>query len=176
MFQSTHPVWDATQAPSYGGYIQMFQSTHPVWDATPAAHQQHGSGRFQSTHPVWDATHPRAPGYEPPDVSIHASRMGCDRQRKRSFRRRKSFNPRIPYGMRRVDWSVMIGGMLFQSTHPVWDATSWKLTVDGQWCSCRFAPTCSSCCYFQVRSFYSNDVNVLKSRLYENRRSAGNFL
>ena len=153
---------------------------------------------FQSTHPVWDATTP-APGPRVVlPVSIHASRMGCDRtlpgvaDSPASFNPRipygmrpliiqgvgrgNGFNPRIPYGMRRrrPSWSAWPGR--FQSTHPVWDATAWKLTVDGQWCSCRFAPTCLSCCYFQVRSFYSNDVNVLKSRLYENRRSAENFL
>ena len=112
------------------------------------------ASQFQSTHPVWDATIKPDLDFTVGYVSIHAPRMGCDTGRSSS------------------SWLCW----KFQSTHPVWDATAWKLTVDGQWCSCRFAPTCSSCCYFQVRSFYSNDVNVLNSRLYENRWSAGNFL
>ena len=34
-FQSTHPVWDATEhRAAEGEVISLFQSTHPVWDAT----------------------------------------------------------------------------------------------------------------------------------------------
>ena len=244
---------------------EAFQSTHPVWDATEPSAALGSSIQFQSTHPVWDATrhHQRRRGLV--GVSIHAPRMGCDRRHHPSNARQLGFNPRTPYGMRLFNsssdnihgrfnprtpygmrpkaasalsqlemfqsthpvwdatkksasgetgphgfnprtpygmrlpataehrwffrfqsthpvWDAtlfpqgILDRLQFQSTHPVWDATAWKLTVDGQWCSCRFAPTCSSCCYFQVRSFYSNDVNVLNSRLYENRRSAGNFL
>ena len=34
-----------------------------------------------------------------------------------------NFNPRIPYGMRLVSRIYIIKQDLFQSTHPVWDAT-----------------------------------------------------
>ena len=56
-------------------------------------------------------------------ISIHASRMGCDRRS--SVRRTlcRDFNPRIPYGMRRHGNLHRIIGCRFQSTHPVWDAT-----------------------------------------------------
>ncbi len=153
---------------------------------------------FQSTHPVWDATGFVTKEKACGQVSIHASRVGCDAFFQFFLQGFTSFNPCIPCGMRpaslRATWCALLFQSMhpvwdatrsawycfnvqkFQSMHPVWDATAWKLTVDGQWCSCRFAPTCLSCCYLQVRSFYSNDVNVLKSRLYENRRSAGNFL
>ena len=175
-----------------------FQSTHPVWDATGLCGSQ-DKALLVSIHAPRMGCDPRI-GLDGLQecVSIHAPRMGCDTfftvksRLKPSFNPRtpygmrlpaqhilpmsRSFNPRTPYGMRpRIELPTSLK-YKFQSTHPVWDATAWKLTVDGQWCSCRFAPTCSSCCYFQVRSFYSNDVNVLNSRLYENRWSAGNFL
>ena len=57
----------------------VFQSTHPVWDATVLC------GRcvtdtclFQSTHPVWDATAVLLALEGVVEISIHASRMGCD--------------------------------------------------------------------------------------------------
>ena len=78
-------------------------------------------------------------------ISIHASRMGCDPRDLFSsssvlnfnpripygmrlcadVRRlgRRDFNPRIPYGMRPHDGHSTVGGSIFQSTHPVWDAT-----------------------------------------------------
>ena len=33
------------------------------------------------------------------------------------------FNPRIPYGMQHALDNPGVDGILFQSTHPVWDAT-----------------------------------------------------
>ena len=99
-FQSTHPVWDATNhvggrrraspisihASRMGcdhtvilcGLFHVFQSTHPVWDATARIIWAYSNGQFQSTHPVWDAT----------------------------FERR-----------------LQVLNAIFQSTHPVWDAT-----------------------------------------------------
>ena len=102
---------------------QIFQSTHPVWDATGSLRNlANYAYKFQSTHPVWDATrdHAAIPGIT--DISIHASRMGCDMWHNQlTFNQRISihasrmgcdtrirnsrsvpgyFNPRIPYGMR----------------------------------------------------------------------------
>ena len=61
-FQSTHPVWDATEFRQHSGTIEfVFQSTHPVWDATEViTAAQAAAVTFQSTHPVWDATCPRS--------------------------------------------------------------------------------------------------------------------
>ena len=100
---------------------------------------------FQSTHPVWDATVELERAGHVRDISIHASRMGCDRSSRRCARPSGYFNPRIPYGMRRglrtqrhdaAGISIHASRMgcdkvpkasnlaqLFQSTHPVWDAT-----------------------------------------------------
>ena len=123
VFQSTHPVWDATSKPWAIVRLILFQSTHPVWDATI----------------MWAVRH----GFVP--ISIHASRMGCDRcptlimatrpyfnpripYGMRQHRRWQSspsanFNPRIPYGMRLFPMCLAMGESIFQSTHPVWDAT-----------------------------------------------------
>ena len=57
-------------------------------------------------------------------ISIHASRMGCDRRLACRCRPHRNFNPRIPYGMRHVDTYSTPTSHVFQSTHPVWDATT----------------------------------------------------
>ena len=82
---------------------------------------------FQSTHPVWDATAAEKAGTESQSISIHASRMGCDRSHQSLQNQAHHFNPRIPYGMRPSVYglSLVCGG--FQSTHPVWDATLFRL-------------------------------------------------
>ena len=123
-FQSTHPVWDATIATKYqhttttcfnpripcgmrrhyyryGGYDQRFQSTHPVWDATP-----HKRMARSSAH-----------------VSIHAPRAGCDEERLLVMTHLFSFNPRTPCGMRLFYECNNSFIIMFQSTHPVRDAT-----------------------------------------------------
>ena len=78
-------------------------------------------------------------------ISIHASRMGCDDLVQSKHTDGKDFNPRIPYGMRRmkcskrrtapyfnprIPYGMRLGitnfptfMTVFQSTHPVWDAT-----------------------------------------------------
>ena len=62
-------------------------------------------------------------------ISIHASRMGCDDTRRQDGRPQVNFNPRIPYGMRLFVGVAVICTCVFQSTHPVWDATR-KKTAD----------------------------------------------
>ena len=79
---------------------------------------------FQSTHPVWDATTPPAVVCWMLTISIHASRMGCDPRHVDGTRLCADFNPRIPYGMRRMRPAAKNTVYRFQSTHPVWDATT----------------------------------------------------
>ena len=102
----------------------LFQSTHPVWDATTGEIGCLPQSAFQSTHPVWDATSKRRFDYPRIVISIHASRMGCDPCLQSQMVHTKAisihasrmgcdlgwasagariityFNPRIPYGMR----------------------------------------------------------------------------
>ena len=144
-FQSTHPVWDATLLPVPTVQELEFQSTHPVWDAT-------GVGGFEHFIPAI-SIHASRMGCDmfvfylgrTMRISIHASRMGCDQDQGSARGRRFDFNPRIPYGMRRRrtwpecafhDFNPRIPygmrpetnkltaqNLIFQSTHPVWDAT-----------------------------------------------------
>ena len=145
----------------------IFQSTHPVWDATITSASERTPHIFQSTHPVWDATRQFSLANPFKSISIHASRMGCDYCALVPGVRPANFNPRIPYGMRhswrssghtRLPISIHASRMgcdhlhtalvpvfrisihasrmgcdvalslvamvgIFQSTHPVWDAT-----------------------------------------------------
>ena len=102
---------------------------------------------FQSTHPLRDATWYSIRCYiKCKVISIHAPLTGCDLtleekvQRLRDFNPRTPygmrprtplqkdfaqchFNPRTPYGMRLYSHSATFLGLLFQSTHPLRDAT-----------------------------------------------------
>ena len=86
---------------------------------------------FQSTHPVWDATPKAITPYTRIVISIHASRMGCDQCWQGNSQRlvisihasRMGCDLEPDYGLQ---W---LGG--FQSTHPVWDATSPARSPDG---------------------------------------------
>ena len=105
---------------------QLFQFTHPVWGATTIVINKEESSTFQFTHPVWGATPlPPSPllrwgrfNSRTPcgvrhkvlmllslflRVSIHAPRVGCDKQNLRTD-------------------SV---SSQFQFTHPVWGATKY---------------------------------------------------
>ena len=102
LFQSTHPVWDATLirrtlcADSFD-----FNPRIPYGMRQCASHFGCVIITFQSTHPVWDATLAGLPDHAHRSISIHASRMGCDES--------------VPAIIEEMD--------AFQSTHPVWDAT-----------------------------------------------------
>ena len=105
----------------------QFQSTHPVWDATASASRiSRRSSDFN----------PRIPCGMRPEINVHSDDPVY-------------FNPRIPCGMRQatsygcivesisihasrvgcdLQWHCSESGFsLFQSTHPVWDATiTWE--------------------------------------------------
>ena len=56
-FQSTRPVWGATNLEAFCWSSSWFQSTRPVWGATRGCCPRTISQkRFQSTRPVWGAT------------------------------------------------------------------------------------------------------------------------
>ena len=76
---------------------------------------------FQSTHPVWGATGSLYYYFVVYMVSIHAPRVGCD-----SKERKGCFNPRTPCGVRQDNTIADDDAEMFQSTHPVWGATSFR--------------------------------------------------
>ena len=105
IFQSTPPVWGATQT-IYNAIVSLpgFQSTPPVWGATSSIDIFLLSRLlFQSTPPVWGATpsltHNKTPKW--------------------------NFNPRPPCGGRPQDApDENPPYTVFQSTPPVWGATN----------------------------------------------------
>ena len=78
----------------------VFQSTHPVWDATCAATLHHSVAEISihASRMGCDVMFPRI--LRPLLISIHASRMGCDKYARSRCWCCANFNPRIPYGMR----------------------------------------------------------------------------
>ena len=124
LFQSTLPVWGATSPVVEPPPKGLFQSTLPVWGATGSVAQLTKEGEFQSTLPVWGATvlqrlqSPRYRNFNP--------RSPCgERRLRRRFRWRwVNFNPRSPCGERLLLRDQGVPGEAFQSTLPVWGATT----------------------------------------------------
>ena len=130
-----------------------FQSTRPVWGATCLSQGLCLSPwRFQSTRPVWGATlyttfnfiaskyfNPRAPcgarlilifcAVDIALISIHAPRVGRDSITFRENARLLHFNPRAPCGARRTLTQYGKSVIRFQSTRPVWGATSLTIAI-----------------------------------------------
>ena len=78
---------------------------------------------FQSTHPLRDATIPGLADNLSSVISIHAPLTGCDSAMPGFLAYDHNFNPRTPYGMRPDALQPIITRRVFQSTHPLRDAT-----------------------------------------------------
>ena len=79
---------------------------------------------FQSTLPVWGATRPEWVDKILSGVSIHAPRVGSDWTWATRWLSRMSFNPRSPWGERRITRQYILTINRFQSTLPVGGATT----------------------------------------------------
>ena len=106
-----------------GGSQEQFQSTHPMRDATVEAVNaiDNRDISIHASHAGCDILH--ASAIRNNQISIHASHAGCDIDDLGTESSMGNFNPRIPCGMRRRDIKLMIILTLFQSTHPMRDAT-----------------------------------------------------
>ena len=148
-FQSTRPVWGATQALPRLALAVSFQSTRPVWGATvpfraPASINSYFNPRapcgarhvcdvivsegasFQSTRPVWGATVKlNRLCYLTEDFNPRAP-CGARPPRDDAQRDNTYFNPRAPCGARRWALHLLMSPTLFQSTRPVWGATRFR--------------------------------------------------
>ena len=80
--------------------------------------------RFQSTRPVWGATCFWLHMFEIVHVSIHAPRVGRDSEEIPLIIYFRSFNPRAPCGARQQNYKTLPEPVWFQSTRPVWGATT----------------------------------------------------
>ena len=83
-----------------------------------------GYHMFQSTRPVWGATRRFAERSIALVVSIHAPRVGRDAGACYHTNRGACFNPRAPCGARQERGGHRAALIEFQSTRPVWGATT----------------------------------------------------
>ena len=125
LFQSTLPVWGATErqhlrgqrhgisihAPRVGGdgtpastgtTPRDFNPRSPCGERRNASIYGDNATGFQSTLPVWGATPYWSKAIDLTGISIHAPRVGSDRGHSPERCRNKNFNPRSPCGERRT--------------------------------------------------------------------------
>ena len=123
VFQSTRPVWGATDGTHAVLLHRSFQSTRPVWGATSNAlidiwlawnfnprapcgarpltiSTVQPAKKFQSTRPMRGATSPVADARRGKAISIHAPHAGRDYLKGHFVYGLTYFNPRAPCGAR----------------------------------------------------------------------------
>ena len=146
-FQSTLPVWGATEAEKLPG-VRPAISIHAPRVGSDGTAPAPGSQRSISIHAprvgsddffdeevtVLGHFNPRSPCGERPEasveilkkslISIHAPRVGSDHHQRLGHQARLDFNPRSPCGERRTSNRGPAQGCGFQSTLPVWGATA----------------------------------------------------
>ena len=147
LFQSTPPVWGATQeavqarilynisihAPRVGGdssasstfsAIPHFNPRPPCGGRLICSRSWARRPSFQSTPPVWGATYGIPIGWEIGDISIHAPRVGGDPQQPTQPPHGdiSIHAPRV--GGDRLEAAPLRAELIFQSTPPVWGATA----------------------------------------------------
>ena len=87
----------------FGEYAtQAFQSTLPVWGATQVLDKPIDYPVFQSTLPVWGATNRNEAQLNVEFISIHAPRVGSDCELISLHFGSLNFNPRSPCGERPI--------------------------------------------------------------------------
>ena len=126
LFQSTHPVWDATESQGTCRYACLHFNPRIPYGMRPDSARDNSTRYyqpFQSTHPVWDATKIHGNATHPYPISIHASRMGCDPKTFNPTRSLSVFQSTHPVWDATMYLHLLMELALFQSTHPVWDAT-----------------------------------------------------
>ena len=80
---------------------------------------------FQSTLPVWGATRGIPQVERLLMISIHAPRVGSDRQRYGVLRAAYEFNPRSPCGERRLNFVGIAAGNYFNPRSPCGERRAW---------------------------------------------------
>ena len=140
-------MWGATAAsPSNQKERRYFNPRAPCGARPYFRMQDFFPSGFQSTRPVWGATASETAGNAYNEISIHAPRVGRDRVTRISCARSAYFNPRAPCGARRTAYPPRPDNpyfnprapcgarqyslpskrsrSVFQSTRPVWGATT----------------------------------------------------
>ena len=104
-----------------------FQSTRPVWGATETCRSSARPPRFQSTRPVWGATIRKARSICTLRCFNPRAPCGARRSKRGKLTLIVCFNPRAPCGARHRSLSIAEIEE-FQSTRPVWGATGMRVT------------------------------------------------
>ena len=145
-FQSTLPHGERHYFGLPTGVTGIISIHAPAWGATETLKVAAACHRISIHAPAWEATSPAftsapASTYFNPrsrmgsdrlltivkifiGISIHAPRMGSDRQRRRIRHTTIHFNPRPPHGERRKIHNLAVSDIVFQSTLPAWGATT----------------------------------------------------
>ena len=123
LFQSTRPVWGATQSDAIARMHELFQSTRPVWGATPEVWSQITDDIVSIHAPRVGRDEVRQRLYKARAVSIHAPRVGRDRVLVTNDLSYQCFNPRAPCGARLKKFCTLRQTAVFQSTRPMRGAT-----------------------------------------------------
>ncbi len=106
-----------------------FQSTLPVWGATyPYPKPKPSQLNFNPRSPCGERRKPVADALREKYISIHAPRVGSDETLPAVLTTLVNFNPRSPCGERLLMYSLYYILATFQSTLPVWGATTMWLT------------------------------------------------
>ena len=101
-----------------------------MWGATRLWIRRAAARSFQSTLPVWGATRYTHAFTILSCISIHAPRVGSDHNTPFASASYTNFNPRSPCGERLASANKIVALAEFQSTLPVWGATSIGMVMD----------------------------------------------
>ena len=107
VFQSTLPVWGATDYQQDRLDRALFQSTLPVWGATPLSSVQCPTSDISIHAPRVGSDTNSAILVSPFKISIHAPRVGSDEPVPGGVPGHRDFNPRSPCGERQFpSWLI----------------------------------------------------------------------
>ena len=105
--------------------VPLFQSTLPVWGATGSVRHARARVRISIHAPRVGSDYQHfVQLHRQWDISIHAPRVGSDKDIAKKLITHRNFNPRSPCGERPLNVVLCELSRLFQSTLPVWGATT----------------------------------------------------
>ena len=123
-FQSTLPVGGATSHCSTARRTCTYFNPRSPWGERLRASLMGGTRSFISIHAPRGGSDKKSYGRERKQyISIHAPRRGSDEPQRSQPSSRSYFNPRSPWGERRICYVLWRYPMAFQSTLPVGGAT-----------------------------------------------------
>ena len=130
-FQSTHPLRGATGRFFRGRPCASdFNPRTPCGVRLPASAALSVTRYFNPRTPCGVRLWTILPSRSSNCISIHAPLAGCDLPVLGIRQERVHFNPRTPCGVRRFRTAQNVKTFLFQSTHPLRGATTWRRTPE----------------------------------------------